>query len=653
MSRRSRRRYANMYAPRPRFGFGREPVPMLLYRDDDGFIVELVRGLFRLIWRYRSELAPFTVAFVVWTSGGWLNSTHPGWAWPVLVLAGVGAALVGAYARWEPRVAARVPGWPKEPPGWLTRPAERVYVASLVGAVGAWLAGAATWGPHTGWVTSAAWLLVFGGGIPWWTHHRRRARVRVERTLEAWPELAQRVGLPMSGIQSAVINSYGWTARIVLSGGQTAADAIAKIPAIESVLKTRPGSVRIEADPQRADHITMRVIETDPHANPLPLPEGVASGAGMLRRRFITRPLELGLYEDAMPVSLRVAYRHILIGGVVGSGKSGVVNVFLAQLSACVDAVMVGIDLKGGMELRPWADTMAWLATTPDQSVRLLGALVTEVDRRAALAAGQGIRLWQPTVENPAVVIVIDEYAELPDEAKAYVDSIARRGRAVAVTLLVATQRPTQEAMGQGAVRSQMDVRISLRVRERRDADLILGQGMLAAGWTPHTLNGAGKFLISSPEHTIPKPARAYLVDDDTVKDIAGTNTSLVRKLPLDWKPANRTGDETRQYPGPVGQELPPNRRPIEANNEQSTVTDGKDDDARSREAAGRVWNALVSAPADGVTIADLITASGGMSRPWIYKQLSAHARAGKAVQVSRGRWRAITTTGPDRPHTG
>ena len=59
--------------------------------------------------------------------------------------------------------------------------------------------------------------------------------------------------------------------------------------------------------------------------------------------------------------------------------------------------------------------------------------------------------------------------------------SIARRGRAVAVNLVAATQRPTQKAMGQGG-QSQMDVRICFRVRERKDVDLILGQGMLAAG---------------------------------------------------------------------------------------------------------------------------------------------------------------------------
>ena len=108
-----------------------------------------------------------------------------------------------------------------------------------------------------------------------------------------------------------------------------------------------------------------------------------------------------------------------------------------------------------------------------------------------------------------------------PPDAIKHADSIARRGRAVAVNLVAATQRPTQKAMGQGAVRSQMDVRISFRVRERKDVDLILGQGMLAAGWHAHTLNAPGKFLIAAAEHTRPKRARAYLVTDQVVDDTA------------------------------------------------------------------------------------------------------------------------------------
>jgi hypothetical protein len=131
-------------------------------------------------------------------------------------------------------------------------------------------------------------------------------------------------------------------------------------------------------------------------------------------------------------------------------------------------------------------------------------------------------------------VVIVDEYAELADhapEAIADADSIGRRGRAVAVTLIVATQRPTQKAMGQGALRSQMDVRLCFRVRERRDVDLILGQGMLTAGWHAHTLNAPGKFLISAPEHDTPRRARAYLVTDQAVTETASCHAPLRPRL--------------------------------------------------------------------------------------------------------------------------
>ncbi|MFL6147502.1 MAG: hypothetical protein ACJ72I_08375 [Pseudonocardiaceae bacterium] len=54
--------------------------------------------------------------------------------------------------------------------------------------------------------------------------------------------------------------------------------------------------------------------------------------------------------------------------------------------------------------------------------------------------------------------------------------------------------------MGAGAVRSQMDVRMCLRVRERRDVDLVLGQGMLAAGWHAHTLDAPGYLARRGPD---------------------------------------------------------------------------------------------------------------------------------------------------------
>src|SRR5208283_2749674 len=166
------------------------------------------------------------------------------------------------------------------------------------------------------------------------------------------------------------------------------------------------------------------------------------------------------------------------------------------------------IDLKKGMELGPWAPCIDRLATTPEEAAALLADAVAILQARAAHLAATGRRVWEPSPAMPALVIIVDEYAELTDEAPdamSDTDSVARLGRAVAVTLVAATQRPTQKAMGQGAVRSQMDLRICFRVREPRDVDLILGQGMLRAGWDAHNLNAPGKFLVSAPGHDRPQ----------------------------------------------------------------------------------------------------------------------------------------------------
>ena len=54
------------------------------------------------------------------------------------------------------------------------------------------------------------------------------------------------------------------------------------------------------------------------------------------------------------------------------------------------------------------------------------------------------------------------------------------------------------------------------------------------------------------------------------------------------------------------------------------------------------LWTALVLAPRDGTTVPDLMTATG-MSRPWIYLRLRELTGQGRVIQVSRGRWRAVT----------
>ena len=466
--------------------------------------------------------------------------------------------------------------------------------------------------------------------VPWWAHRRRRARVRVERKLEAWPDIARAVGLTGSQIMSAVVDVWGWRARLRLARGQTIADVTARIPAIESGLGTFRGAVRIYPTPDDlANRCELRVLDTDPHADAALWPGPSVTS--------ITKPIELGPFEDATPCRVLFLRRHALGGGATGSGKSGWLNVIMGNLVACPDVVIWAVDLKNGMELKPWSACIGRLATTPEQATALLADAAAILHARAELLAATGRRVWEPTPDTPALIIVIDEYAELADDAPdatRHTDSIARLGRAVAVTLIAATQRPTQKAMGQGPVRSQMDIRICFRVRERKDVDLVLGQGMLSAGWNAHALNAPGKFLVSAPEHTTSKRARGYLVTDQAVSDTAAQHTDSRPEL-----------DETsRRAVGAAPQDGE------DADATESDLSTPDLPEARTRgeatAAEDALWLALSMAPDEGCDIGELLHVTG-MSRPTLYRYLSQLAKSGRAVQVSRGRWSARTTEEP------
>ena len=426
-----------------------------------------------------------------------------------------------------------------------------------------------------------------------------------------------------------VVDAWGWTARILLRKGATIAQVISKIPALESNLGLRPGSMRVFADEKRANRFIMRVIENDPHAAPVAWPGPSITS--------VTKLVEIGLSEDGRPVRVLVLRRNVLIGGIAGAGKSGILNVIIATLAACPDVVLWGVDLKGGMELQPWAACFDRLATTPDEATALFRDAVGWLNRRARDNAAKGIRLHEPTPDDPALIIITDEYAELPAEAHECADSIARRGRAVAVNLIAATQRPTQAAMGKDtAVRSQMDVRICLRVRERRDVDLILGQGAFNAGWHAHQLTKPGEFLISDPEHRTPERHRAYLITDDQVARHAAQCAPIRPALPGDRPGMPHDAPEpphTRERPSPRGDGYPT----------PETV----------------LWDALSGASPNGVSVADLAAACGRTQR-WVYYRLREHATAGRAVQVTRGYWRAARPADgpsdgrpPPRPKSG
>jgi S-DNA-T family DNA segregation ATPase FtsK/SpoIIIE len=594
---------------------GLQPIVVI----ESPFPVPVALLLARLAWRYRSEIAPASTAGAALGMGWWLHTTHPGW-W-ALLLGGSDLTAAGLFV-----LGGRV---------GLTRPTERVYAAAAALVGGGWLAVAALLGPST---PPMPQLLILCGlifAVPWWAHRRRRAKARMQRTIAAWPDIAKSVSLPGSKIQSASVDLWGWRARVRLARGQTIADVTARIPAIESALGTYRGAVRVyPTGDGKANRCELRVLDTDPHAEAVTWP-----GPSV---RSITQPVDLGPFEDAERCRVSFLRRHALFAGTTGSGKSGGLNVLMGSLAACGDVVIWAIDLKNGMELSPWAPCIDRLATSAGQATALLADAVAILQARAGHLAATGQRVWEPSPDLPALVIIVDEYAELADEAPASMsdtDSIARLGRAVAVTLIAATQRPTQKAMGQGAVRSQMDTRICFRVRERKDVDLVLGTGMLNAGWHAHTLNAPGKFLVSSPEHATPKRARAYLVTDD---DVVRTDAQYGFSRPQLDAISRGALHHAPAAAEPVPWYLAGAQR-------DTAEPDATQDDYQPTTQEGALWVALRDAPDDGADVAELLQASG-MTRPTLYRHLGALADEGRAVQVSRGRWRAARAEDGGRP---
>jgi len=273
--------------------------PMMVISSGDQLPEIAVVLIFRWAWRYRSELAPLSLAVITIAAAGVLHVTHPGWRWDILAAASLTALGLGVFGR---RLG-------------LVTLAERLYAAIVALADGGWLAPAAAAGPLHGPLPR---VMLAGGlilAVPWWAHRRRRARVRVERKLEAWPEVARAVGLTGSQVMSAVVDLWGWRARLRLARGQTIDDVRGRLPAIESGLGVFRGAARVSPTPDDlANRFELRVLDSDPHADAIAWPGPSVES--------ITEPIDLGPFEDATPARVLFLRRHGLFGGVSGSARA-------------------------------------------------------------------------------------------------------------------------------------------------------------------------------------------------------------------------------------------------------------------------------------------------------------------------------------------
>lgn len=576
-----------------------------------------MRGTARAAWQHRRPLAPVYAASGAAVGAGLLHHGDPA-VWPLLAApTAAGAALLAAGPALPDSLLERAP--------WLRAPRlVRAWHAAVAAGLGGW----AAWTTWQGLSADGLLALAAGTGLlglPWWLGRPGRAPARETGLAARWAAAmgSEHVKLRAARLDEIQRDEHGYTARVLLPPGVTLERLLAERRELESAMGARRGWLRFEPyeRTRRADHASLRLLTSDPLAETRPWPGPPEHGT--VRDR-----LPLAIYETGETLEMVVTERHWLIAGESGGGKSGIVNVVLGWLAGCEDVVVWGIDPQAGKELAPWRSVLGRLAADIPQAEDLLAALVRVMETRLRLMAARGLRSWPVSRERPAIVLIVDELAEVADQsdqAIADLDRLARRARAAGIWLVLATQRPTQEALGSApGLRPNTKNRVCARLAEGRDTDMILGSSSRASGYLPDQLDAPGKLVVRSPEHTRPTPARAYWATDAQIQRTAQQLADRRPRLDPESQAAADGGDGPRPSPsGPPGPgdsggqpPVPPTPLP------------------RRRRAADRLRQALTDAGPEGAARADLLDLTG-LSTSRLHELLGELG----AARTGRGRW--------------
>jgi len=234
----------------------------------------------------------------------------------------------------------------------------------------------------------------------------------------------------------------------------------------------------------------------------------------------------LGLDVAGKPVAADIAKMpHVLIAGSTGSGKTVLLNSFIATLlfrTTPSEVKLILVDPKR-VELVQYNGVPHLLTPVIVEPKKVLSALnwaISEMERRYKLFAEVGVRNIDAYNElsgfaaMPYIVIVIDELADIilfaPVEVEDAICRIAQMARATGIHLVISTQRPSVDVLT-GLIKANIPCRISFAVSSMVDSRVIIDQ--VGA----EKLLGRGDMLYIPPDQAKPTRIQGVYVSDPEI----------------------------------------------------------------------------------------------------------------------------------------
>lgn len=237
----------------------------------------------------------------------------------------------------------------------------------------------------------------------------------------------------------------------------------------------------------------------------------------------------LGLDVSGHPITSNIVKMpHVLIAGTTGSGKSVLVNTWIASLlfrTNPSEVKLILVDPKR-VELIGYngiPHLLTPVIVEPDKILSALKWAMSEMDRRYKQFAEVGVRNIESYNELagfqsiPYIIIFIDELADLmsfaPVDVEDSICRIAQMARATGIHLVIATQRPSVDVIT-GLIKANVPSRIAFNVSSMIDSRVIID--MPGA----EKLLGRGDMLYIPPDQAKPTRIQGTFISEQEVQKL-------------------------------------------------------------------------------------------------------------------------------------